>query len=404
MVLPGFRGLAHQSLIQTQICLGWRYSLLAVARRSSRKSTRGRLVNVLRVACRRVARSTLVLFLAAWVVDKCFCPRATAGTDPVESLKSFSAFSSVDPSRLEAGEILGEPGWPMKFPTGISAETCFVVPVPAADAAQRLKFWDPSLRGTVKTLEFHTVSNACSAGDFLNLSLSPDNRSQRWLLEQSAAPLGRNFALNLTRAEASQLAQHVKTRPGPQSISAGWAEILLGRARLFQSQGFSGIPPYELGGQTVKPETQLQAMLRERPLVAQEFAPLLQDCGVLGEKRTGTAQPYYYWALYDANRRATLALGALYLLPVGEGYQLLDAEYYVSGTYYTFVTLYEVWPLQVQGKPGALIWRGDFFCAPPLAYTRGAERLAYGAFMLQELKKTIRSFQNDVQRPNAGPQ
>jgi hypothetical protein len=82
---------------------------------------------------------------------------------------------------------------------------------------------------------------------------------------------------------------------------------------------------------------------------------------------------------------------------------LLDAEFYVSGTYYTFVTLYDVWPLQVQGKPGALVWRGDFFCAPPLAYTRGTERLAYGAFMLQELKKTIRSFQNDVLRPDVEP-
>jgi hypothetical protein len=107
--------------------------------------------------------------------------------------------------------------------------------------------------------------------------------------------------------------------------------------------------------------------------------------------------------LYEANRRATLTLGALYLLPLADRYQLLDAQYYVSGTYYTFVTLYEVWPIQAGGKLGALVWRGDFFSAPTLAYTRGVERLAYGAFMLQEPKKTIRSFQKDVLNPNVEP-
>lgn len=48
---------------------------------------------------------------------------ATAGADPLESLKTFSAFASVDLRSLLSGEILGEPGSPMSFPTGISAET-----------------------------------------------------------------------------------------------------------------------------------------------------------------------------------------------------------------------------------------------------------------------------------------
>jgi hypothetical protein len=329
--------------------------------------------------------------------------QGAARADALPDLKSFTAFGTVDLERLDGGEILGEHGSPMKFPTGISAETCFVVPVPAAEAAQRIQFWDPSLRGTLKTLGFHSVSNSCTAADFAGLSLMPDNRPQRWLIDQTTATLGRNSALNLTRDEASVLAQCVKAKPDPQSISAGWSEVLFGRARLFQRQGFSAIPPYELSGQPVKPAVHLRAMLSERPPVTREFAPLLQDCGVLDEKPTGTAAPFYYWALYEANRRATLTLGAVYLLPVGDHFQLLDAEYYVSGNYYTFVTLYEVWPIQVRGKSEALVWRGDFFSAPPLAYTHGAERLAYGAFMIQELKKTIRTFRNDVGRPKSEP-
>ena len=68
--------------------------------------------------------------------------------DPLQTLATISAFPLVDLSRLYAGDILGEPGSPMKFRNGISAETCFAVPIPAAEAAKRLQLWDPSLRGT----------------------------------------------------------------------------------------------------------------------------------------------------------------------------------------------------------------------------------------------------------------
>jgi hypothetical protein len=144
-------------------------------------------------------------------------------------------------------------------------------------------------------------------------------------------------------------------------------------------------------------------MLGERPPLAREFAPLLGECGLLQDHGAASLKPFHYWGLYEANRHATLTLGAVYLLPLEDRYQLLDVQYYVSGTYYTFVTLYQVWPIQVGGKAGALIWRGDFFSTPTLAYTRGVERLAYGAFMLQELKKTIRSFQNQILKPSVEP-
>jgi hypothetical protein len=35
----------------------------------------------------------------------------------------------------------------------------------------------------------------------------------------------------------------------------------------------------------------------------------------------------------------------------------------------------------------ALVWRGDFFCARRFAFTKGAERMAYGAIVIQEIKK-----------------
>ena len=289
----------------------------------------------------------------------------------------------------------------MEFPNGISTETCFAVLVPAAEAARRLQIWDPSLHGTLKTLQFHLVNKPCTAADFQNLNLDPANRPQRWLIDKSLATLSSKSELNLTRDECQQLANLARTKPGPEGISAYWSKVLLDRTTQFQRHGFTGIPPYEMAGQPISALVHLRRLMAERETVAREFAPLLNQCGMLGDNDKAVLEPFHYWALYEANRHATLTLGAVYLLPVDDRFQLLDVQYYVNGTYYTFATLYEVWSIELGHKPAALIWRGDFFSAPRLAYARGVERIAYAAVMLQELKDSIRSFQKEVINPTS---
>jgi len=324
---------------------------------------------------------------------------ATAGfalPNPVESLKRFSAFRSVDSARLVDGEILGERGSLMDFPQGITAQTCFVLPVTAAEAAQRLQTWDPSPHEALNVLAFSPIGLPCQGADFASLDLRSSNHALRWLLDKSFAATTGKSELNLTRDEARQLADCAKGNPAPQAVSACWAKLLLQRVALFQRQGFAAVPPYETSGKTISPADQLQAMLREKTAMTHEFAPLLMQSGVLGREPAPTLTPFYYWGLCEANRHGTLYLGAAYLLPLDDRYQILKAQYYVSGTYYTSVTLFQVWPIQVGEKSGALVWRGDFYAAPSLALTRGIDRLATGAIMLQELKKAIRCFQADV--------
>lgn len=106
--------------------------------------------------------------------------------------------------------------------------------------------------------------------------------------------------------------------------------------------------------------------------------------------------PTLYWTLFEVNHRATLSLGAIYLLPQGDHYQLLNVQYYVSGKYYAAATLCEIWPMRVGEKSGALVWRGDFVSAPTLAFVRGTGRIVYGEILLQEIKKVVRCFQNDL--------
>jgi hypothetical protein len=330
------------------------------------------------------------------LVGACLSLTGFAEVDPVQKLKSFSEFSSVDLRRLHEGDILGEPGAQMNFPQGVSAQTCFAVPVTAEEAARRLQHWDPSLHASLKALAFHEVSQPCQAADFESLNLKSDQKAFLWLLDKTRATSAGKSELNLTRDEARQLADCAKGSRDPQAIGTCWAKLLQERATAFQRGGFEAVPPYEATGETVSPAAQIRTMLREQPSVAIEFEPLLRETGVLTDKGTTKLSAFYYWGLYEANRHATFILGVVYLLPLGDRYQLLDVQYYVSGTYYTVATLYEIWPSPVGEKSEALVWRGDFVAAPTLAFTKGFDRLAYGGIMLQELKKAIRVFQDDV--------
>jgi hypothetical protein len=319
------------------------------------------------------------------------------GTDPLESLKRFSSFSRVDLGQLLNGEILAERGSLMEFANGITAETCFAVPTSAEETAERLQSWDASPHEALKVYAFQALHSPCEPGDFQHLTFKSNQHSIRWLLEKTQAITPDKSGLNLSRIETRDIAGCVDKNSDPDRIASCWAKLLFARAASFQRQGLNGVPPYETTGETVLPMKQLRAMLGEELPVANEFWPILQRIGLFGSTNDATPpEPFYYWSLFDADHRATVNLGAVYRLKVNDHFQVVDVEYYVSGNYYTSVTLYEIWPIRVGGKSGSLIWRDDFFAAPTLKFTKGTERLAYGAIMLQEIKKEIRCFQDDM--------
>jgi hypothetical protein len=312
-------------------------------------------------------------------------------------VKSFSAFQQIDLKRLLSGDILVERGSLMNFPNGISGQTCFAVLLPAEETAKRLQGWDPSPHGDLKVYAFQSLHVPCELADFQRLDLRSSQYPVRWLLDKTLASTSAKSELNLTRDEAKGLAACAPKRADPQKAAGCWANLLLGRATVFQQRGPSGVAPYEPAGEAVSPVAQLRTMLLEQAEVVREFTPILRKIGLLGKETTPPSlTPFYYWTLFDADHRGTLSLGAVYLLAVGDYYQLADVDYYVSGNYYTSVTLYEVRPIQVGEKSGSLVWRGDYFAAPTLAFTKGTERIAYGALMLQDIKKEIRYFQDDL--------
>jgi len=340
---------------------------------------------------RRLAVLTIIGL--GWALSR---PAVAASSDPVEIIRNFSDFQQVDLAQVLNGDILSERGSLMDFPNGISAQTCFFVPLPAEETAKRLQLFDPSPHAELKAFAFHALHVPCELADFQSLDFRTSQSSVRWLLDKTIATTPTKSELNLSRDEAQQIAECLQKRADAQQASECWAKLLLARASAFQQQGLAGIKPYQNEWGTVSPSDQLHAMLHEGLAVAHEFLPILKGIGLVGNDTAPALTPFYYWTLFDADYHGTIALGAVYLLPVDDHYQLADIEYYVNGSYYTSATLCEVWPIRARGKYGALVWRGDFFAAPMLRFTKGTERIAYGALMLQDIKKEIRCIQQEA--------
>lgn len=334
---------------------------------------------------------TLVLFCTV-------CVKVSAqASDAFAGLKQFSDFSKIDIKPLLAGEILSQRGPLMKFPNGISAQFLFAVPKSPAEMVKRLQTWKPELCPSLDVYATNTLNDPSEPKEFNGLYryLDPKNRPVRWFWKQTLATNAQSSDLNLTQNEALELTRCVGKDANAKIIGDCWGKLLFERVSGFQRNGLTSSLPYEFDVESINPASHLRSLLQENVPVAREFAPLLQRAGLVdGKAAMPPIKPSYNWRLFQADHRATISLGATYLLQVGDHYQLLDIEYYVSGTYYTTATLYEIWPTRDGGRTGSLVWCNVLCSAPTLRFASGIERLATGVIIALEFKKCIRCFQD----------
>ena len=324
------------------------------------------------------------------------------GSDPLAVMKQLGDFSKIDIKRMLDGEILTQRGPLMNFPNGISSQLYFAVPTSPAETVKRLQSWDPTRCPSLKVYASHELNDPGELKQFNSLYLyfNPANRPIRWLWDQTLATTASSSDLNLTQIEALELTRCVGKAANAKTIGACWGNILFARASGFQRNGFNSALHYEFDVESVNPTSHIRSLLQEQILISREFAPLLQRVGLLeGGAVTSPIRPSYYWRLFQADHRATLSLGAIYALQVDDHYQLLDIEYYVSGTYYTSATLYEILPIQDGGRTGSLVWCNVMCSAPMLRFAAGIERLASGVILNLEFKKCIRCFQDSIKTP-----
>jgi hypothetical protein len=311
-------------------------------------------------------------------------PLGLLAADPLSEMASFSVFGKVDLNELAGGQIKTAAGQPMSTDRYLSVQSCFVVPNPPARVLAAMKRFDPTAHRELKVFLHGELSGSPSAANFSRLEKAPENSAVKALV---SATEKMSPDLQLSQAEA-------------QKYSAGhpvfpfWIEVLTKRAQSFVSGGAAAEEPYSHSRHSVQPGKEFGGLVRQQPRVNRQFGSFLGSTGLLGGR--GSLRPDLYWELLEVEDEAVVTLGASYNRSTsGGGAQVADGLYYASGGYNVSLTLQQLWPIEVGGKPSTLIWRGDFVSADSLADLHGVERLASEGAMRKDILKAAQVFQRE---------
>ena len=338
----------------------------------------------------RSARALRGGFLtAAFALLTTFASMSTVRADAAAELASFSVFNKVDLAQLSQAEAK-----PQRGPASgrfLSVQTAYVVPRPPAEQLAAMRGWSPAKHPELKIFLQSGISGSPNAGSFSRLQNAPNNSAVQDLANATAR---RSSDLQLSNEEAKQLpANAPATMSGP--VAQFWSNVLAGRAQAFASGGSSALPPYEQSGQPVRAGEELNAMLGQQGKIRQQFSGLLGATGI--GRGAGSIKPEMFWELLSVDERGVLSLGAFYSRPgSGGSIQTASAHYYASGGYYASLTLHQLWPVDVGGKPSTLVWRGDMVSSGALGSLRGIERIAAESTMIKDISRVVSLFRRDT--------
>jgi len=298
-----------------------------------------------------------------------FSSASLVQADPVAELESFSVFEKPDLAQLATGDAKAVRGVPMSNPRFISVQTAWVSPGSPAQQMEALRRWNPT-----RHPELNIILHA-NGSDFSQLQKAPDNGAVRAL---AAATSSKSSNLQISRDEAAKLPSGT-TMAG--SVASFWSSVLSARA----GAGPFGQPPYDHTGEAVRAGEEINGLLRQQPKIQKQFSGLI---GGKGEQ---------YWELLELESKGVLALGAFYNRSAANGsVQTADVLYYASGGFYAAVTLYQMWPVDVGGRPSTLVWRGDMTSSAQIGQARGMERLGSESAMMKNVSRAVRLFRRDT--------
>src|SRR6266403_3489067 len=314
-----------------------------------------------------------------------------ASADPLSELSSFSIFDEVDLAQLAKSDAKTAHGPPMSNPRFLSVQSVYVMPGSPTQHLEAMRNWNPTEHHEPKVYLHGDLPGSPSEAAFAKLKSAPDNGPVR-ALANATAKLANE--LQLSREEAAKW----KGGNGALSGAGGdfWIGVLAGRARAFSSGGTATQPPYDHAGAAVRPGDELNGLLREQGKIRKQFAGLLDSTGI--GRGSGSLRPELYWEMLNVEDMGVASLGAFYGRASGGGAQAADVFYYASGSYYATLALYQMWPVEVNGKASTLVWRADMISSASLATLRGVEKLGSESAMMKDVAKSITLFRKDSAR------
>src|SRR6478736_6538515 len=284
-------------------------------------------------------------------------PRS-ACADPVSELASFSIFDKVDLAQLAKSDVKTSHGLPMKSPRFLAVQSCYVAPGSPAQQIEALGRWNPAQHRELKVFLHSDLPSNPGPASFEGLKNAPGNASVRSFV---AATQKLSPELQVSKEEAKRLSAAAGGGGGgvmPPAVVTFWTDVLTGRTKSYVSGGMAAQAPYDHAGSSVRASEEVNGLLRDQGKIRQQFAGLLGATGI--GRGAGSLRAELYWELLDADDHGVVTLGASYSRGgAGGTYQSADVLYYASGGYYVGLTLHQLWPVTVDGKPSTLVWRGD---------------------------------------------
>ncbi len=315
-----------------------------------------------------------------------------ARADAVSELASFSIFDKVDLAQLAKSDVKTAHGPPMRNPRFLAVQSCYVSPGSPAQQIDALRRWDPTRHRELKVFLHSDLPSNPTPSNFEKLKNAPDNASVRSFV---AATQKLSSDLQVSRDEAKKFSGGGGGGGGiPAPVAAFWADVLSTRTKNFVSGGMSAQPPYDHAGPSIRASDEVNGLLREQEKIRQQFSGFLGATAI--GRGAGSLRPELYWELLDVDDQGVVTLGASYSRGgAGGTYQAADVLYYASGGYYVALTLYQLWPVTVDGKASTLVWRGDMISAASLGSLHGVERLGSESVMMKNITKAVALFRRD---------
>jgi hypothetical protein len=321
----------------------------------------------------------------------------SASADPLSELASFSIFDKVDLAQLAKSDAKTGHGPPMRNSRFLAVQSCYVAPGAPAQQMEALRRWDPSKYRELKVFLHSDLPSNPAPANFGKLKNAPDNASVRSFVA-STQKLGPE--LQISKDEAKRFSGGTGAASGsvmPATVVAFWSDVLTARTKSFVSGGMAAQPPYDHAGPSIRASDEVNGLLREQGKIRQQFSGLLGGTGI--GRGAGSLRPELYWELLDVDDHGVVTLGASYNRGgAGGTYQSADVLYYASGGYYVALTLYQLWPVAVDGKPSTLVWRGDMISSAELGSLHGVERLGSESVMMKNITKAVTLFRKETGR------
>ncbi len=278
----------------------------------------------------------------------------------------------------------------MNNPRFLSVQTVYVAAGSPLQHLDVLRYWNPVQHGEPKVLLHADVPASPGESAFAKIKSAPDNSAVRAFVSATSKMAN---DLQLSREEAA------KWKGGDAALSGAggdfWIGVLAARARAFSGGGTSALPPYDHSGNAIRAGDELNGLLREQSKIRKQFGSFVESTGI---GRGAGSRPDLYWELINADNIAVASLGAFYSHNSGGNLQAADTFYYSSGGYYATLTLYQMWPVDVNGQASTLVWRGDMVSSASLAELHGVEKLGSESAMMKDVAKTVARFRKEAGR------